>query len=117
MKWFVLLVGLMVMGCYDYSVDSNDVTCDAEEGECIVCTDSDCSSTVSIVIPESSFRDKCDGSFKANMLLGTCWVERCVNGEKTLLPKTAGVNCVHVPDDAPNDEFVIGVCDEYGTCN
>jgi hypothetical protein len=117
MKWFFLAVLVLVTGCYDYSVDSNDVTCNVEEGECVVCTDSDCSSSVSIVIPDVPFRDRCDSaSFKANKLLGSCWTEQCVNGEKTLIPKIAGVNCVFVPKDASNDEFVVGVCDDGGVC-
>lgn len=117
MKKFLLLVGvLLVGGCRDYSVESDDVVCDVEQGECTVCTDSDCSSSVSITIPDSGPRDKCDGTGTTNLLLGSCFTEQCVKGEKMLVTKIAGVNCVFRPKNAPNDEFVVGVCDDNGVC-
>jgi len=117
MKRFLLLVVVLLGGgCHNYSMDSEDVTCNVEEGECVVCTDSDCSSSVSITIPESAVKDKCEGSGTTNLLLGACFTEQCVKGEKMLVTKIAGVNCVFRPKNAPNDEFVVGVCDDNGVC-
>lgn len=61
-------------------------------------------------------RDACIKTGITNMLLGSCFWEQCRNGEKSLYPKIAGVNCVYIPADAINDEFVIGSCNEFGVC-
>ena len=37
-------------------------------------------------------RDACD--FQVNYLEGTCWINRCIDGELSLVPKDAGSRCV-----------------------
>lgn len=116
MKWFFFAVGVLTAcGCYDYSSDSNDIYCSAESGECVVCTDSDCSTVTTVTQPAPPFRDVCDSNFKANMLLGTCWTEQCVNGEKSLVPKIAGVPCVLNPLGG-NSPWEEGTCTSTGEC-
>lgn len=116
-NWFFLAAMFLTVGCYDYSSESTAITCDVGDGACTVCTDSDCSDPITVQIPPTPIMDRCDpATFKTNQLVGSCWTEQCINNEKTLVPKIAGVNCVFRPLGAPNDEFVIGVCGEFGTC-
>lgn len=116
MKWLLTITSVLLMlpACVDVDnavtdvpvadeCDPNDPLCAPEAG-CYVPP------------PIPTMRDTCTGSDTTNWLLGTCWNERCYKGEKTLFPKPAGVNCVFVPDDAPNDEFVIGSCSDNGEC-
>lgn len=117
MKWFVMFACLVFVGCYDYSLNSDDVVCDAERSECVVCTNSDCSNSFVVTSPEVTVKDQCTGSGITNLLLGSCWTEHCVSGEKTLIPKIAGVNCVFKPANSPNDDFVIGACNDVGICD
>jgi hypothetical protein len=66
--------------------------------------------------PIPIIQDACTGANDTNLLIGACWSERCVKGERRLVKKVVGVNCVYIPDGAQNDEFTVGVCDDSGAC-
>jgi hypothetical protein len=104
-------ISAMLIGCIDANADV-DVN---EDNDTITCSTADmpCDSQL---VDSPKPHDACTGTSTTNLLVGTCWWERCVDGEKTLVTKIAGVNCVFKPDSAPNDEFVIGTCDDVGVC-
>lgn len=115
LKWVWVVIATACVGCHDYSITSDDVVCD-ENNECIVCTDSDCSSSVTITMPEPPpFRDVCEGTNTTNLLVGTCWWEQCRDGEKSLFPKIAGTPCIF--KGGGNSPWIEGVCDDNGSCN
>jgi hypothetical protein len=111
----MIAAAMLFVGCYDYSTESTSVQCEGEIGDCVICTNGDCSAHVSIVIPEPHPRDACDKSGVTNMLEGSCWWEQCVKGEKSIFPKIAGVPCVYAPKTG-NSPWAEGTCDGEGVC-
>ena len=81
-------------GCHNYSMDSEDVTCNVEEGECVVCTDSDCSSSVSITIPNRRTTRQMRRDWHDKPFAWVVFYRAMRKGEKMLVTKIAGVNCV-----------------------
>ena len=58
-------------------------------------------------------RDAC--TFEVHYLPGTCWVERCIDGELSLVPNDPGTRCVWGAE-LVEPPWTAGVCDANGIC-
>lgn len=104
---WVLLLGLAgTMGCIDldFQEDNDSFSCET--------TGEPCETTL---VDSSLPRDACDAVGTTNLLVGTCWMEQCRDGEKSLFPKTEGVPCIRKPSSG-NSPWEEGTCDGEGVC-
>ncbi len=108
MRAFLLMLSLVLVGCIESSValqeDNDTITCDSQSVPCDV-----------QIIDSPLPRDACSEAGVTNMLVGTCWWEQCVKGERSLYPKIAGVPCVYKPESG-NSPWAEGTCDDSGVC-
>lgn len=109
-RYMLLVCSAMVFGCLDI-----DIREDNDEYSCEV-TGESCEPSVSQ--PDAApppMRDVCSVAGTTNLLTGTCWIEQCIDGEKSLVEKTVGTPCIRKPTSG-GSPWVEGVCDGEGAC-
>lgn len=109
-RYMLFVCAAMVSGCLDIDArDDNDVySCGTSDEPC----------EISIVHTDASpplIRDVCSVVGTTNLLVGTCWIEQCRDGEKSLFEKTAGTPCIRKPING-GSPWIEGVCDGEGAC-